>query len=252
VDLTGLTAVRGAVGFLSRIPVGHDGDAWEAFGATPVAFPLAGWLLGLPFALPLVLPVPPAVAAFLFVVTIYALTGVTHADGVTDLGDAAAVHGSPAERRAVMRDTEIGTGGALTLGVTLIGLAAAGFTIAEMPARTAAALVLAAEVGAKLGMGTQVCLGTATHEGLASTMTTQAEPQDVAVLFAVAVPAGLLAWPEFGVTVAALAAAVLTTLAMLRWAREQLGGVSGDVFGATNEFARLAALHTGVIVWTLS
>jgi adenosylcobinamide-GDP ribazoletransferase len=50
----------------------------------------------------------------------------------------------------------------------------------------------------------------------------------------------------------ALLAAVATALAVERWANAHLGGVSGDVLGATNELARLAALHLGVIAWTLS
>jgi adenosylcobinamide-GDP ribazoletransferase len=31
--------------------------------------------------------------------------------------------------------------------------------------------------------------------------------------------------------------------------RVWLGGLSGDVLGAANELSRLAALHTGIVVW---
>ncbi|TVT93597.1 adenosylcobinamide-GDP ribazoletransferase, partial [Haloferax volcanii] len=36
------------------------------------------------------------------------------------------------------------------------------------------------------------------------------------------------------------------------WGRARLGGVSGDLLGATNELARAAAVHAGVVTWTLS
>ncbi|OYR41115.1 hypothetical protein DJ82_06300 [Halorubrum sp. Ib24] len=50
--------------------------------------------------------------------------------------------------------------------------------------------------------------------------------------------------------VAALLAALATAALLRRWSRRRLGGVSGDVLGATNELARVAALHAGVIAWT--
>jgi len=36
---------------------------------------------------------------------------------------------------------------------------------------------------------------------------------------------------------------------MLTWGYRALGGVNGDVIGATNELARAVGLHLGVAVW---
>jgi len=163
-----LSAVRGALGFCSRLPLRHDDPDWDAFRRAPVAFPLAGYVVGLLLALPVGLallaglPAPVAAAAYLLVA--YLVTGVNHADGVADLGDAAAVHGSPRERREVMKDTTVGVGAVLAL---------------------------------------------------------------------------------------ALVGGVLTALALTRWASRTLGGVGGDVFGATNDLGRVVALHLGVVVWVL-
>ncbi|MDB9274189.1 adenosylcobinamide-GDP ribazoletransferase, partial [Halorubrum ezzemoulense] len=55
-----------------------------------------------------------------------------------------------------------------------------------------------------------------------------------------------------GVVAAAITAAVVVAALAFAWARSRLGGVSGDVLGATNELARVVGLHAGVIAWTLS
>jgi adenosylcobinamide-GDP ribazoletransferase len=257
-----LTALRGAVGFLSRLPVGRSATAWEAFGARPVAFPLAGWLLGGLVATTTLLPGPAATRGLALVAAVYLLTGPTHADGIADLGDAAAVHGDPAERRTVLRDSDLGAGGALALSVVVGGLFTAGVALASVPTQIAVALVVASEVAAKTAMATLVCLGTATHEGLASALTATTTVRDLPPVVLAAAPAALLvwpavaatgaAWPAASATAATLLAAVVVAAGLLWWARARLDGVNGDVFGAANELTRVLAIHTGVVVWTLS
>lgn len=258
-----LTAIRGGIGFLTRLPVGHDAKAWSAFRRTPVVFPLIGYVVGLLVAIPLVLPIPASVAAFLFPVWLYLVTGITHVDGLADLGDAMVVHGGPERRRSVMRDTVVGVGALLAVGLAIAGLVLAGLALARgvTPAGqsaspgspdvvTAVGIVVAAEVGAKLGMVALVCLGTVTHEGMAAELTERAATRDLAFPALAALPAAALTWPHPAATGALLGALGGTAL-VWRWAVRNLGGVSGDVFGAGNEIARLAGLHSGVIVWTL-
>nr|WP_188870912.1 adenosylcobinamide-GDP ribazoletransferase [Halarchaeum rubridurum] len=241
-------ALRGALGFLTRAPVGHDRAAWDAFRATPVAFPLAGYPIGVALALPLALPLSPSLAAFAFVCWVYVVTGIPHADAITDLGDAAVVHGTPAERREVMTDTTVGVGGALALGLVLLGLFALGSTLAALPLR-ALALVVTAEVGAKLAVAAVACLGDPAHEGLGSAVAGDLDARSLALPVAVSLPAALLAWPT-PAGVLALVAALCTALCVRAWATRRLGGVSGDVLGGANELARLAALFAGVVAWT--
>ncbi|MEZ3143828.1 adenosylcobinamide-GDP ribazoletransferase [Halobaculum sp. MBLA0143] len=247
-----LTAVRGAVGFLSRLPVGQSEVAWRAFGDRPVAFPLAGWLLGGLLATVTLLPGPDATVATVFVVATYLLTGPTHADGVADLGDAAAVHGDPERRRSVMRDSDLGAGGALALTVVVGGLFAAGLSLGSLPVRTAVAVVVASEVAAKTAMATLVCLGTATHEGLASALTATTDARDLGPVVVAAAPATALSWTAPAATLVAVPTGAVVAGALLWWARRTLDGVSGDVFGAANELTRLVAIHAGVVAWTLS
>lgn len=246
-----LTALRGALGFLTRLPAGRDERAWTAFSATPAAFPLAGWVVGalaaLPFVVATAAPIPAPTAAFGYLVVLYAITGVNHADGVADLGDAAVVHGDAADRKAVLKDSEVGVGAALALGLVVAGLALAGLALARLPPVAAVGVVVAAEVGAKLGMAVLACLGDPAFEGLGSAFTDNAPASLVGPLL-VAAPVVLLD----AIAVAALLGAVAVALLLLRWARANLGGVNGDVFGAVNELGRLVGLHLGVLAWTLS
>ncbi|MFB6218244.1 MAG: adenosylcobinamide-GDP ribazoletransferase, partial [Halobacteriaceae archaeon] len=165
-----LTALRGALGFLSRAPVGRDERAWRAFRSTPAALPLAGYAIGAAVALPLALPLPGPTAAALFVAAVYLVTGINHLDGVADLGDAAVVHGDAGRRRAVMADAELGVGGTAAVALVVFALGAAGLAVAALGLR-ALALVVAAEVGAKLAVAAVACLGSAAHEGLGAELT---------------------------------------------------------------------------------
>lgn len=245
-----LTAVRGALGFLTRLPVGHSETAWDAFRQTPVAFPLAAYPIGALIALPVGLPVPDPVVAFFLLVDVIVLTGVNHADGLADLGDAAVVHGDSEQRRAVMKDTTVGVGAVLALGSVLVGVALAGWALAALPSLIAIGIVVASEVGAKLGMAAVACLGTATHEGLGSAFTGHGPRQLIAPTVAV-LPAFVLTGRSLAGCIAVLVGGTTGCL-MVLLARRALGGVSGDVFGATNEIGRVLALHAGVIAWTLS
>jgi len=246
-----LTALRGALGFLSRLPVGHSEAAWEAFTATPAAFPLAGYVVGALVAVPLLAAdtFPASVVAAAYLAGVVLVTGVNHADGLADLGDAAVVHGDPAERREVMRDTEVGVGAILALGTVLLGLALAGLALAGLPVLVALALAVAGEVGAKLAMATLACLGSPAHDGFGATVLDGSGVRDLPLCLAVAVPAAL-----FGglATVATVLSGLVVVFVLRRWADRRLGGISGDVFGAANELARVVALHVGVTVWTLA
>ncbi|WP_193309739.1 adenosylcobinamide-GDP ribazoletransferase [Halorubrum halophilum] len=258
-----LTALRGALGFLTRLPVGRDEAAWAAFARSPWTFPAVGYLTGVVAAAPLLLAGPPAsvpapTVALGFVVAVYALTGIGHLDGVADLGDAAVVHGDREARRAVLKDSALGVGGTVALALVVLGLATGALGLLERGLAAdagrvplaALGLVVAASVGAKAATATLVCVGDAPHEGLGSALTDESGLKALPAVAALAAPAVLLPWPRVLPGVAALVAALATAALVAQWSRRRLGGVSGDVLGATTELARVAALHAGVIAWT--
>ncbi len=250
-----LTALRGGVGFLTRIPVGQSGAAWDAFVRRPAVFPLVGYVVGAVVALPMLLAgtaVPPLAVASLTLAWVYLVTGITHVDGLADLGDAAVVHGDAEARVEVLTDAMTGVGGTVAIGVVLVGTALGLVAVAGLPVRVALAVVVAAEVGAKTAMAGIACLGTAAFEGLGSAVTEPAGVWNLPAVVALAGPAALLAWPTPAATAAALGGGVAAGGLLGGYATRLLDGVNGDVLGAANEAARLAGLHLGVIAWTLS
>jgi adenosylcobinamide-GDP ribazoletransferase len=249
-----LTALRGGVGFLTRLPAGHDEAAWDGFRAAPATFPAVGYLVGAAVAGLLVLgrlaDLPAVTLAVALLAGLYALTGINHLDGVADLGDAAVVHGDADRRVAALKDTTLGVGGAVALGVVLLATALGLLGVAGLPA-AGVGVVVAAEVGAKAAMAGVACLGTARHEGLGSALTDASGPRALAGVTAVAAPAALLAWPR-PTAALALVGAVAGGGLLAWWANGLLGGVNGDVFGAVNAVGRAVGLHVGVVAWTLS
>jgi len=249
-----LAALRGAVGFLSRLPVGREERAWEAFRGAPWTLPVAGYALGgllaLVVGLALVAGLPGPTVALAYVLAVVALTGINHADGVADLGDAAVVHGGPERRREVLGDTVTGVGGTLGLVLVVAGLALGALGLPGLPLAVAVGLVVACEVGAKLAMAALVTLGAPAHEGFGAAVAGDLSPRALPVPLVLGLPA--VALPGVAVGTAALWSALLAGLALLWWARRRLGGVSGDVFGTGNELARVVALHAGLVAWDLA
>ncbi len=241
------SALRGAFGFLTRVPIGHNEADWGAFRNTPTAFVLVGYPVGALVSLSLFVPGQEA-TAFALLLSVYLVCGVNHVDGLADCADAAVVHGDGERRREVLKDTTTGVGAVLAVTLVVAGLVLAGLALASFPLPVAIGIVIAAEVGAKLSMALVVCLGEATHEGFGSSFTGENGTGDAIVPTFATLPV-LVLTPAPGAV--ALLASAGVALAALSWSKHHLGGVSGDVIGATNELARLAALHFGVIAWTL-
>ncbi|ADD04572.1 adenosylcobinamide-GDP ribazoletransferase [Natrialba magadii ATCC 43099] len=246
-----LRATRGALGFLTRLPVHHrDGD-WEAFRSTPAAFPLVGLVAGTLAAVPLLAAdvLTPPVVAFGYLLAVYAVTGIHHLDGVADLGDALVVHGDADRRREVLKDTTTGVGAILAVAITISGLALGGLGLAALPALTAVTVAIGTEVGSKFGMATMACFGRAPYEGMGRQFTEASTPGGWLVPAALVLSAAAFTWPR--PVALAVAGGVAGVCLPWYWATRHLGGINGDIFGAANELGRVAGLHAGVIAWTL-
>jgi adenosylcobinamide-GDP ribazoletransferase len=264
---TAVRAAAGALGFLTRVPVGRREAAWSAFAAHPAAAVVPGYVVGaLAGATPAVAlaaapALPAASVAVAFVLAVYALAGINNLDGVADCGDAMVVHGDAERRREVLADTTTGVGALAAVSLVVVALALGAFALAGTTPLVALAVALAAEVGARVVLAVLAAVGAAPHDGLGSALTDDVGVGTAAVAVALGVPA--VAWPllvgspiatrpVLAGTAGAFAGALAGGALVGAWAHRRLGGPNGDAFGAATEVARVAGLHAGVIAWTLS
>ncbi len=248
---------RALVGFFSRLPVGSSASLEGVVAAFPLV-PLVGWTTGLlagAVALALGSTLPAAPLAALVLALAVGLTGFNQTDGLLDLGDGLMVHGDTEKRLRVMHDHSAGVGAVSAVLFTyLLGFAALAGIAAQTGAfpdagflglgsRALAAAVVLAEVSARLPYLLLAWLGRSSHGGLGSQFLEGFGARHALVGLAAAAPVVLAGWwLGWLPVVLAAAAAFLVAVWLLRTATRLLGGVGGDVLGASQELARTAAL----------
>lgn len=228
---------RVAVSLLTRIPVRVV--AGDRLGTSVPFFPVVGALVGSVIGLVLMAGMtmwPPMVAAGVATGVGLLLTGAFHEDGLADTFDSV---GADRERALqIMKDSRLGTYGSAALIVSIVirvgSLAALGAS--PIPALVAVNALSRGVAAAAMGFAppaTVEGLGAAYLEGLG-----RFRPL-VALAGGVAIALGFLgwdhAWPVVMVSVSAGAVMVI-------WSIRRLGGITGDVLGATQQVAELSAL----------
>ena len=250
-----------AVQFLTRLPVPRwVGEGFQTDWLTGCVrhFPLVGMGVGVFSAGVLWLALwawPAWVAGVLAVAASVWLTGAFHEDGLADTFDALGGYVPRDRALTIMKDSRIGTYGAvaLVLGLGLrIGLVASLASV--QPLAAVLALVAAHSMGRTAAVGMMVSLpyaGDAEHA--------KAKPLALAVPRSHAVVAltwCALVWAALVVVaghmgVAALSAShwgwavggsLLVVLAVRRWLQQRLGGYTGDALGATEQLVEMAVL----------
>lgn len=235
-----------ALCFLTLLPCPFRADRQTASNAGLAQafpfFPAVGLLLGTCCALTgyaLHFRMPPLLLATLLTALLTVLTRGLHLDGLADLADGVGGGYTPARRLEIMKDSRTGAFGSLALALALLCKTAAFYTllrtqswfvIAAIPALSRYAIVLTAyrspyprpEGGlGKLFLehmtGRQLALATACAGGLAL---------------------ALLQWNALPYLLTTAACALALRLLSRRW----LGGVTGDVLGASNEITEIVLL----------
>jgi adenosylcobinamide-GDP ribazoletransferase len=242
-------AVLVATAFLTRIPVPVIADGTDVAGAARW-FPLVGGAIGgvaavIAWAMQDLLALPSALIATLLVGYSAWVTGAIHLDGLADTADGFGGGRTRDDVLRIMRDPLIGSYGATALLVVVATKVAAATALLDRGAAFPF-LVIAPTVArwtisvlaswlpyarSDGGLGQSV-----THQHvtglLMPTMLT-------ALITLIALRANaLFAWMP----------ALMTVAWMIRAARRRIGGVTGDVFGATVELTETAVLVSGVVL----
>ena len=241
-----------AVAFLSRIPMpqwlfeGYDGR----LGRLVRAFPFAGIVLGFIPALALLvllgLRSDPLMSALIALSVQVVVTGALHEDGLADTADGIGGGKSREHSLLIMKDSRIGTYGAIALILSFAIRAAALSAITGDSQAFAAALAIPAV--AALSRGAIAWhwqrLPPAKADGIAAST---GQPDEAAMQFALTAAGflgALLIWPAFGLLplVASLLATGIAGLAFTAFIRHKLGGHTGDTLGAMQQICEIAAI----------
>jgi adenosylcobinamide-GDP ribazoletransferase len=221
--------------------------AWpaDAVARAAWAFPVVGAALGLLgggvalIALRLGLPIP--AAALLGLGATILATGALHEDGLADSADGLGGGQTRERKLEIMRDSRIGSYGAIALFISL-GLRWAAVT-ALLGGAAGAVLgaLVAAHAVSRAGLPAIMhYVDPARPGGLAA----EAGRPDAALVRAAAAlgVVAALAGLGWGRGIAALIAAVIVLAATAMLARRQIGGYTGDVLGAAQQMAEAAVL----------
>ncbi|WP_405788618.1 adenosylcobinamide-GDP ribazoletransferase [Streptomyces sp. NBC_00029] len=245
--------VRFAFGTLTVLPARITRWDRPAARTGMACAPLAGLAVGLLAAVPgvllLLLGAGPLLAAALTVAVPAALTRGLHLDGLADTADGLGSAKPAGEALRIMKQSDIGPFGVVTLVlVLLVQVAALSEIYADSWIRGALAAVVAA-VTARLAMtlASRDGVPAARPEGLGAAVA-GVVPRRVAaavtalVVVAAAAAALPMGLPAAGRSAAAVLAALLTAELLLRRCVRRFDGVTGDVFGALAEIAATTAL----------
>ncbi|HEX8664544.1 MAG TPA: adenosylcobinamide-GDP ribazoletransferase [Beijerinckiaceae bacterium] len=247
--------------FYSRLPVPEP--AWERdphgppdFATMPRVVPVAGAVIGLCGAAVLgaahLLGLGAFLTAALTVAGLTLATGAFHEDGLADAADGLFGGSTPERRLEIMRDSRIGSygGAALVLAYVLRIAALAELVVRAGPSGAAAAVVLTAALSRSAGLILMILLPPARMAG-SSYAVGRPDGGIVAQAWVICAAMGLAAalaslLPFLGVALAFLLATGVAFM-MTRLARRLIGGQTGDVGGAVQQLAEIAA-YLGLLI----
>lgn len=232
-----LGELRQALLFLTVLPLTASAGSVQQLGRSMAYFPLVGLGLGLLLAgvhQLLLLLVPPAVGALLVLLLLIYATGALHLDGVADTADGMYGIRDRASRLRIMKDSRVGAMGVVAL-LCLLLLKVVALT-AVPPAMRWQVLIALPVVGRWMMVALAVLAPYARSEGGTGSIFVEGVGRRelaMATLILAAVLLGL--FQLWGLTL--LAALILAVIAVERYFRIRLGGVTGDILGAVCEWS---------------
>ena len=234
-----------AVQFMMRIPVPAFRYEPELVLTGAKFYPLVGAMVALGAIVVerlLRSHLPQTLTALAVLIYLVAITGGFHEDGLADTVDALGGGWTRERKLEIMHDSRIGSFGALAI---VLSLGARWSLLAAMPAARFPWYLLTAHV---LCRWTTLPLGTfmnsARSDGLGARLAHK-------IPIASALIGSLLAffiaaWALHRQAAVPIVAVSLVTLLSGLYYRSQLGGITGDTFGATNQLAEIAVYLCGV------
>jgi len=237
--------------FLTIIPSPRRRECGaEDLGKSISFFPVVGLFLGLMlFGLDYLLGVflPSILINVLLVIALVILTGALHLDGFIDTCDGFAIKSSTLDRLKVMSDSRVGGFG--VVGGCCLILAKFASLVALPQGLRASALILM-PILSRWGMVYAISIfPLAKKEGMGWAVKQKANWKGMAVatVFSLIIVLVLLKW--WGA--ALMAALGLILLVVSKYLCSRFGGLTGDTYGAINEFAEVVVLILMLLIGEL-
>lgn len=242
------TDTLSALAFFSRVPVKPRPTEFDLRSISG-AWPLAGALLALApallFLLASAIRIQSIAAAVLALAAMAFLTGGLHEDGLADTADGFGGGATREKKLELMRDSRLGTYGALALVFSIVLKASALGAIGLSPWRGALAIVCVAALSRALALWHWSATEAARSNGMAASAgRPDQESLTVAALTGLAAAVLLLQAFHLAAIVALLLAGAGVGL-FSRLAEKQVGGHTGDTIGAAQQITE-ALLFTGL------
>jgi len=226
--------------FLTRLPAPRRELGADNQAQAPLWYPLVGIAIGLLACTPLLLGLPPVLAAALVLAAWVLITGGLHLDGLADSADAwVGGHGDRERTLEIMRDPRSGPLAVVALVLLLLLKYAALVVLLE--AGEWSAVIAAALWGRAAVLLLLPTTPSARPDGLAAAAARQLPTGAALQMVALSVLLLLLAghW-------AALLGGWLAYVLVHGWMLRALGGTTGDTAGALLELVELGALLAAV------
>lgn len=243
--------IKSLISFLTIIPVGMDQNTIIYAAKSIHLFPLIGAFIGLSAgALGWLLRhlFDPLLTGILTVGFLLLITGLHHADGLFDFGDGLMHKGSAEEKIRVMRDPHTGVGG---FAIGLMVFLATIICIANLDQNLIIQSLVASEASAKLAMVIIARLGRSAQDGMNRFFIHAMHDRYWVIRLITALSIALcmaLLLMRIIMGLMVVIAGIVTASIIVKISERHFGGVTGDIFGAGNELARLSSLLAILVV----
>jgi adenosylcobinamide-GDP ribazoletransferase len=242
--------LRRAFGFLTVYPL-RASDTWtpETLGSSMVYYPLVGTFIGLAlWGLAVLLSVlfPPSIVSVLLLAGSLLVTGGLHIDGLADTVDGLSGSYNREDALRIFKDPHVGSMAVAGVVVVLLVKYACFNALSHEALRPA--LVVMATLS-RYAMVQMACFSPYARPtgGLGEPFVRGIRPEHHLVALCLALGSVLLFGGLRGVCIGVLVG--LATLGLQVYFRQRLGGITGDVLGATNELNEALVLLLATMVF---
>jgi adenosylcobinamide-GDP ribazoletransferase len=237
-----------ALRFLTILPVPASAEPFAPDWLTRalVYFPVVGLLIGGVSALVLLvadLMWGQTLAAICAVASSVAMTGALHEDGLADTFDSFGGGWTVAKRLEIMKDSRIGTYGALALG---LGVALRIGALIALPIEIAACALVAGHAAARAAPALVMTRLNYAGDTTAMKVTYEESKPRLRELLVIGAVVAVAALPLFvlsgPIVIVGWIGALLLGFALTAWSKRLLGGYTGDVLGAVEQVGEIGFL----------